>query len=1088
MLVTRFHSIAFPLALLVFSSLSVSKLNAQASDGNIVGLVTDASGAVLPNVTVDLLNIETGVKNSAKTDGSGSYRFGNVLVGKYTITSTATGFTTAALRDVRVELSKTTTANITLTVGAVSSTVEVTSASALIDTTTAQVANTYDRILATELPTTANPNGGIYNLALVGAGVGSSGGVGVGYGPSVGGQRPRNNNFTIDGVDNNRKDVTGPTVFIPNDAVGEFTVLQNQFSAEFGHSSGGQFNATIRGGTNDLHGVAYEVLQNRNLNANDQAAARQGTLSPPRYDQNRLGGALGGPVLKNKLFYYGLFEYNPVGQASVPSSPVFAPTAAGYSALSSMTGISKPNLDILQKYAPAAPTQVKTTAVNGTAIPLGVYTVVAPSFSNSYNWLISSDYTLSSRDQLRGRYISNRTVGLDTAASLPVFFTSQPTTAKLGSISELHSFQPNLNNELRLSFNRYNNDIQVPNFQYPGLDIFPNVVVRDDLNLNIGPNPNGPQATKQTTYQLVDNVSWVKGRHDLKVGVDLRSLIASSTFIQRNRGDYEWTNLQGFLNDTVPNFIAQRNVGGKPYSGNNTAYYFFLNDNFRLNRNLTLNLGVRWEYNGVAKSMKEFALNSIADVPGVLTFTAPVASKNNWAPRIGFAYSPGLSGRTSIRGGFGLAYDQIFDNVGTNARPPQATSTVDVTGNVGTGFLAKGGILPTATAATLTAAQARAATSSYLPGNQQLGYSPSRNFGVQHAFWNDYTFEARYLGTRGVHLLYQSQINRNALTSPTQSLPTYLTAPSQAQLDALTLTTASFTALRATSAWNPFLPAGFTSAITAYSPRGNSNYHGLAMDMKKRYTKNLLFHGAYTWSHLIDDSTAEVNSIVASPRRPQDFNNISAEKANSALDRRHRFTFTSVYDTPWLSNHSNALVRNVLGKWELSGIYTAESGEWATPQSGVDSNQNGDAAADRAVLNPSGVKDTSSDVTALRNTAGATVAYLAVNPNAQYIRAQVGAFATTGRNTLATPGIHNVDFTIAKNVAFKERYKLQFRADMFNSLNHPQYTLGRVNNVRARNTSGSANMFIPGNALFGRWDQAFSSNPRTVQVSLKLAF
>ena len=139
----------------------------------------------------------------------------------------------------------------------------------------------------------ANPNGGIYNLALVGSGVGSAGGVGVGYGPAVGGQRPRNNNFTIDGVDNNRKDVTGPVIFIPNDAVAEFTVLQNQFSAEFGHSSGGQFNAILKSGTNSLHGSIYEVVQNRNFNANDQAAARQGVLSPPRYDQNHLGARSG---------------------------------------------------------------------------------------------------------------------------------------------------------------------------------------------------------------------------------------------------------------------------------------------------------------------------------------------------------------------------------------------------------------------------------------------------------------------------------------------------------------------------------------------------------------------------------------------------------------------------------------------------------------------------------------------------------------------------------------------------------------------------------------------------------------------------
>jgi hypothetical protein len=877
-------------------------------------------------------------------------------------------------------------------------------------------------------------------------------------------------------------------LFIPNDAVGEFTVLQNQFSAEFGHSSGGQFNVGIKSGTNSIHGSVYEYLQNRNLDANDQAAARQGTLTPPRFDFNRLGGEAGAPIIKNKWFVYGLYEYNPIGQAGVPGSTVYAPTAAGYAALDAMAGISKTNLGILEKYAPPTSTTFKTTPVNGVAIPYGVYSIVAPSFSNTYNWLISSDFTISDRDQLRGRYISNKTVGVDIAASLPIFFFPQPTTAKLGSISEFHNFRPNLSNEIRLAFNRFNQDTQVPTPSYPGLDVFPNVVIRNDLNLNIGPDPNGPQATLQTTYQIVDNVSWNKGKHDLKFGFDGRDLIAASTFIQRNRGDYEWTSLNGFLNDTVPDFIAQRNVGGKPYSGNNTAYYFFANDNWRFNRNLTLNLGVRYEYNGVAQSMKEFGLNSVADVPGVLIFRAPEPSKKNWAPRIGFAYSPGTSGKTSIRGGFGLAYDQIFDNVGTNARPPQATSTVDVTGNQGTGFLAGGGIPPSATAASLSVAQLRALTSSYLPPNQQLGYALTWNFGVQHSFANDYTVEARYIGTKGVHLLYQGQINRNSLVSPSFNLPTYLQAPSQATLDALTLNTAAFTAIRATTAWNPLLPYGFTSPITAYSPRGNSNYHGLAIDVKKRYSKNLLFNAAYTFSHLIDDSTAEVNSIVASPRRAQDFNNISAEKANSALDRRHRFTFTSLYETPWFRANKNPFVRNVIGNWELAGTYTAESGEWATPQSGVDSNQNGDAAADRAIVNPNGTPGTSSAVTALKNSSGATVAYLATNPNAQFINAGVGAYANSGRNILATPGINNIDLTIAKNIVVRERYKLQLRADMYNAINHPQYTLGRVNNVRARNTSGSANMFIPGNPLFGQWDQAFSSNPRIVQITAKIVF
>jgi hypothetical protein len=1074
--------------LLLCSIIFAPRSFGQASDGNIVGTVLDATGAVVSNANVELANVATGVKNTAKTDSNGAYRFNNVLVGTYAITVMAQGFTTLTLKDVQVELSKTTTVNLTVTVGAVATQIEVSESAVLIDSTTAQITNTYERRLASELPMSANPNGGIYNLALVGSGVGSAGGVGVGYGPAVGGQRPRNNNFTIDGVDNNRKDVTGPVIFIPNDAVAEFTVLQNQFSAEFGHSSGGQFNAILKSGTNSVHGSIYEVVENRNFNANDQAAARQRVFSPPRYDQNHLGAEAGGPILKNKLFVYGLYEYNPIGQAGVPSSPVYAPTAAGYSLLDSMTNISKTNLGILEKYAPATGATFKTTPVNGVQIPYGVYTIVAPSFSNTYNWLITSDYNISNRDQLRGRYISNKTVGVDINASLPVFYYPRPTTAELGSISEFHNFSPNVNNEIRVAFNRYNDDVEIPNFSYPGLDVFPNVVMRNDLNLNIGPDPNGPQATVQTTYQIADNVSWTKGRHDLKFGFDGRDLIAASTFIQRNRGDYEWNTLQGFLSDSIPDYIAQRNVGGKPYSGNDTAYYFFANDNWRMTRNFTINLGIRYEFNGVAQSMREFELNSLASVPGVLVFGAPVAQKNNWAPRVGFAYSPGNSGTTSIRAGFGMAYDQIFDNVGTNARPPQATSTVDVTGNPGSGFLSGGGILPSANAGTLTAAQARAATSSYLPINQQMGYALTWNLGIQHSFAKDYTVEARYLGTKGVHLLYQGQLNRNSLVSPTSSLPTFLTAPSQATLDSLTLTTAALTALRSTTAWNPWLPYGFTSPITGYVPRGNSNYHGLALEAKKRFSNNLLFIAAYTYSHLIDDSTAEVNSIVATPRRAQDFGNISAEKANSALDHRHRFTYTSLYQTKWLSDSKNWFVKNAIGNWELSGTYTLESGEWATPQSGIDANQNGDSAADRAIINPNGVAGTSSATTALKNTAGATVAYLATNPNAQFILANVGAYANSGRNILATPRINNIDLTIAKNLVITERFHLQLRLDMFNAINHPQYTLGRVDNVRARNTSGSANMFVPGNPLFGQWDQAFSSNPRVAQIGAKFIF
>jgi hypothetical protein len=620
--------------------------------------------------------------------------------------------------------------------------------------------------------------------------------------------------------------------------------------------------------------------------------------------------------------------------------------------------------------------------------------------------------------------------------------------------------------------------------------------------LNIGPDPNAPQAGIQNVYQLADNVSWTKGRHDFKFGFDGRDLIAASTFIQRSRGDYEWTTLQKFLSDTYPDVIAQRNPGGKPYSGNNTAYYWFVNDNWRVNQHLAVNLGLRWEFNGVAQSMQEFGLNNIADVPGVLTFRAPQAGKKNFSPRVGLAYSPGVSGRTVFRAGFGTAYDQIFDNVGTNARPPQATSTVDVTGLPGTGFLANGGISPGAVPSALTPLTARIATSSYLPPNQQLGYAINWNAGIQHTFANDYTAEIRYVGTKGVHLLFQNQINRNSLVNANNYLPTYMQMPSQATLDSLQLTTAALSAIRATCPasganyqncsplYDPIGYYGFVNAITAYEPLGNSHYHGLALDLKKRYSRNLLFDSNYTWSHNIDDSTAEVASIIATPRRPQDFNSLGREKANSALDRRHRFTLTTVYTVPWFSGSKNPFVRNSIGNWEVSGTYFLESGEWATPQSGVDTNQNGDSAADRVILNPGGVPGTSSDVTALKNSSGATVAYLANNPNAQFIRAQVGAYATSGRNILATPRIDNVVFGIAKNIKIKERYGLQLRGDVYNALNHPQYTLGRINDAQLRNTftGFSANPFIPGNPAFASWNTQFSSNPRFLIVSAKLTF
>ena len=1090
MLSTRQTSPSFLVTILTLAALLAVNSWAQSADGNLVGTVYDASGKVVAEASVTAKNTATGVVAATKSDQSGAYRFNNLPVGSYSVTASSAGFSGTQISDLGVELNKTATANFTLAVSTVAESVDVVASSALIDTTTAQITNIFASRLAADVPIAAIPAGGYLNLSLLGAGVASSGGIGAGTGPSVGGQRPRNNNYMVEGTDNNRKDITGPVVALPNDSVAEFSVLQNQFAPEFGHSSGGQFSAVIRRGSNDLHGKIYDYLQNRNLNAMDQFWRRQGLTTKPRSDYNLLGAALGGPIKKNKIFYYGNYDYNPAGFASSAGSSVYAPTAAGYATLAAIPGVSPTNVGVMQQYAGAAPAQTNNsvTTVKGIAIPVGIVPIVAPSYQNIYRWLASGDYNLSDNDQFRVRYVDNRTSRIDSRAALPAFYFTRPTKSKLLSISEFHAFGSKAANELRLAYNRFFDNSGVPDTIFPGLDTFPTIVLRD-LGTQIGPYVDAPQKTVQNTYQLADNVTWIKGNHNLKFGFDGRDNISSLNFISNVRGNYQYRSMERYVLDLVPDFSAQRAVGGsKAYSGNNYALYAFANDDWKVTRNLSLSLGLRYEFTAVPRSMKEYTLNSLADVPGVLTFFEPQPQKKNFAPRVGFAYSPGKSATTSIRGGFGIAYDQIFDNIGLNVRPPQANSVFTSTVNETPGYLASGAIPPSATPASLTATQARAQTTGWLD-NQKLGYAVSWNFGVQHVFGKDYVVDVRYLGTKGVHLLMQAQLGRTAVVTDTHYLPTYLTAPSQADLNGLPLTLAQLTAERTAKA-NSLAQYGFTSTsgITSYVPRGNSEYNGLAVDVTKRLSGHLTLKGAYTWSHLMDDSTMELNFTSLTPRRPQDFNNLRSEWASSALDRRHRATITWLYQTPWFEKNQNWFLRNVAGNYQVAGVFTAESPEWVTPQSATDANLNLDTASDRVIVNSNGVPGASSDATQLKNSAGQVVAYLAVDPNAQFIKAQQGALANSGRNILRTNGIGNFDLNVIKTFAAGERYHVELRADFYNALNHSQFTPGWLNSVVSSGHANETNYLTPGNPLFGKWDQVFGSNARTIQMAAKLSF
>ena len=285
--------------------------------------------------------------------------------------------------------------------------------------------------------------------------------------------------------------------------------------------------------------------------------------------------------------------------------------------------------------------------------------------------------------------------------------------------------------------------------------------------------------------------------------------------------------------------------------------------------------------------------------------------------------------------------------------------------------------------------------------------------------------EARYLGTRGIHLDVQTHPFAVSPVTASNSLPTYLQMPSQATLNSLPLT---LTQLQSEPAILPqFAAAGFTNpALTEDSPIGNSTYHGLALQMNKRWSNGFQFVGSYTWSHLIDDSTADFFTTLLTPRRPQDFQNMRAERSSSALDHRQRFTLAAVYDVP-LFRHSSAFLRNVAGNWSIAPIFTYESPEYVTALSQTDSNLNHDFFTDRTIVNPAGQDGVGSGVTLLSNSAGQVVAYLAANPNARYIQAGPGAFANAGRNTLSGRPINNIDLNVMKNFRIRERQQCSSR-------------------------------------------------------------
>lgn len=1071
----------FSVAILVMTFITAAM--GQVTGGRVSGTVTDTVGAVVPGATVSLKSKTTGQTLTTQTTGAGAYEFPNVPVGEYSITIEKSGYASVT-QDLRVALNQQTGINATLQAGTVTGEVTVTAASeALVQTESSQLGKSFEEQLVRNLPIFGNQN----SLALLSPNVVERSSGVLGSGGSVGGTRARSNVFTIDGVDNNDPGVTGPAVPVIQDAVQEFTLLTNNFNAEFGGGGGGQFVTVTKSGTNEFHGSGFVYLQHQKLNATSSSEERQirnGEIAQkPKYRNTRYGFTIGGPIVRNNLFFFGAYERVQNSEES-GSSTFLSPTAAGLASLANIPGASPFVLNLLRQHLTLAPVATQTLNVLGTPIPIGNVSVNVPAGFIDDSFQINIDHLRGTKDQFRYRFSYYDDAAEQAGLGSLNFNNLSVYETRFFSATWVRTFSSNLVNDLRVSWRRAISDSPL---KEPANLTFPNITVRP-LNLQLGPRSNLPQSGADNVYQIFDTVNYITGQHNFKFGGEFKRVLTTSNFLARQRGDYYYNTLEDLVRDITPSGRdALRGVGNGTFTGNTSRYYFFAQDDWKVTRNLTLNLGLRYEYATIPRATKDFLpFFSGVSVPG-LDFESVETDKNNWAPRVGFAYAPdfkggilrtifGERGTSSIRGNFTVSYSDVFQNLILFSKPPQLEQELDIAQVIAAnpsfpttpGFLQRGGLPGTQLPFTGGPAAVRRSIGGLT--NTETFIMPetySFTLSYQRELTPSMAVEVRYLGTRSRHLPIQLPMNLPRTPASALTIPTFFSQPTAAQLAGLP--TLADVMARPGVLVQPFRSQGFFGGVTAFPPIGNSQYDSGSVSVTRRFTDGFAFTSAYTWSKTIDDSTNELFSSVVNPRRPQDFGDIRNERGLSALDIPHRFVFAANYELPFFKDSDSGFLRGFLGGLVIAPIFQAQSGQPFTPLSGVDSNLNFDTAPDRTIINPNGTPGTGSRVVPLNaqgqflrsngtvttniNEAGVTtrgptnaVAYLVVNPNAQYIQAGPGARATAGRNTLRAKGFNRTDLALLKNFVFggDNNYNLQVGAEFFNLFNQRIRTISTV--------------------------------------------
>ena len=1075
MMKMRQHLWALALIALLLTGVAGSRLMAQVTTATISGTVTDASGASVAGASLQVKNTGTGITQDTTTDGQGRFNVPSLNVGDYEVTATKTGFQKVVRGGITLTVGGNAVVDFTLPVGQEQQTVTVEAQVSQVETTTSTVANLVEQKQITDLPLNGR---NFQQLILLSPGVNvaqtaTTSFYGKGDTYSVAGGRPEGQAFLLDGTDitnffNHGSGAGSLGTSLGIDAIAEFQTLTNTYSAQFG-GNGSVVNAVSKSGTNAFHGSGFEFLRNSALDARDFFA---NTASPPPFRRNQFGGSIGGPIKKDKLFFF--VNYEELRQSLGITNKVTVPNAAAHNGYIT-------NANGTQTYVGfASPLISQIMALYPTAglIPIA-NSSLANAFSDGtqlgdeYYLLGRVDYNMNAKDSIFARYVIDKSTFNNPFPSSTIagWNDSEPTRNQYLTTEYRHIVSPTVINVSRASYVRTENSATTLG-DTPPLQFYPHLGGQDG-NIAItgltglGPSTLAPYSLIQNKFGLSDDIYMTRGAHNIKFGVGMQRVQTFENQPFSAAGSFSFASLTTFMQG-IPNRYGGAYPPGvpNPFSGNinpdayrsfrETLIMPYINDDWKVSSKLTLNIGLRYDYDTNPKS----AINNLLVITnppfnsrgGGLSPTSFLTQEpnvwrhnpnlNNWGPRVGFAYDPFKNHKTSIRGGFGDTHNVIAPRTYTSGFVTGAPfPSVIITPSAQTPVIA----FPNPFAGTFTQPP-------YSNG-QGVDYNNTKtpalyewNLNVQRELPGSVILTVGYVGSHGSHLFTGSDQN-----------PPIATVDANGVLHFGTVNTAGVGI--SNPRWNPAL-----GVINNLQTNGKSSYNSLQTNAVHRFSKNFQAQVAYTWAHSIDDGSASSGLETGGGGRSDPYN-FAIERGDSSFDIRQTLRVNGVYLLPFKGN-------KFIEGWQISGIMTKTTGPPIIVATGIDQALTGQAGNQRPNITPgfAGVVQT--------DTVGQWY-----NPLLYTIQ-PIGTVGNAGRDILRGPGVFNMDAALMKDTRIpkiSEQFTVQFRAEFFNFLNHENF--GTPNLSLFTSATGARNPAA---------GQITTSNPgtipRQIQFAIKLIF